>query len=902
MTAPPEPALSSLVPQAEALASKRHEALSAFHLLVVIGSGRAPSATLLAEFGATPRRLLDAWERHLDRGAPANFTELAAHVRDSARRFGSPTPTAPHVLLILLNDARGPARRTLDDAGVDVAGLRAAVVQLIQGLPTRAAHPPKPSLAEARREYLLSRRVTPTPAGITSAANAAPVTPAPTGVAVPYMPTEPVKPLRYQTKKSVPPAGPGTLVPLAPPLAAPSISQLLAALPPSGAVPPSGLSEREPRDDASAAPAIAAPVAAAPAATAPPHVPLTPRRIAGGNARTFALHGAPAVEEPTDARFALPKKDFPVLTGVGKNLSLLAVSADADPVVGREHEIEQALDVLAKRQGNNPCLIGPAGVGKTAVARGIAAALAAQHEGSGLAEKIVIEIPIAELVAGTGVRGALAARLQQLKKEVLAARGRVILFFDEIHLLFSGDAAEELSGELKLSLSRGELPCIGCTTTEEYRRVIERDSALARRFAPIEIDEPNREDAYLVLSSVAEKLERHHGVSYDEEAVALAIAWSMRYLPGRCLPDKAVSVIDLAGARSRRRGRQLVSPEEIAEVIAGQAGLPVERLLESDGDRMLKLEEILAERVIGHEPHIHKIARILRRNAAGLGSRRPVGTFLLLGPTGVGKTETAKAIAEVLFHSESAMTRIDMAEMSEAHAVAKLVGAPPGYVGHDAGGQLTEAVRRRPYQVLLLDEIEKAHPEVLTAFLAVFDEGRMTDSRGRLVDFKNTVIILTSNLGAGETSAVPKKRVGFSTGADVVDDGVTDRVTAVARKALPPELYNRLDEVLCFSPLTRADVRRIGRKLLGSLSAEVQGNRGISLQVSDEALELLLDAGGFDPELGARPLRRTLARRIEAPLAEAILSGQLESGDEFRVEARDGELAFRVMARERAAE
>jgi ATP-dependent Clp protease ATP-binding subunit ClpC len=775
--------------------------------------------------------LLDEWERNVDHGPLDNFTQLGGQVRDHARRFGSPTPTAPHVLLVLLNETRGAARRMLDASGVDVAGLRAAIVQLLQGLPTRASQAPRPSPAEARRDYLLSRRVSPFPGPVANPAAAKEPSSAkavaPSGVALPFMPTEPVKPFRYQSKRpeAATPNAPATLAP------------------------------------ASAAPAVGA---ASPASPTPGVVAPLPSQETN----------------PLEARFSLNKKDFPILCTVGKNLSLLSLRDDCDPVVGRDPEIEQALDVLAKRQGNNPCLIGAAGVGKTAVARGIAAALTS-----------AVSLDGDELVAGTGVRGALAARLQQLKKEVFAARGRVILFFDEIHLLFSGEAAEELSGELKLSLSRGELPCIGATTTDEYRRVIERDAALCRRFAPVEIEEPNREDAYLVLSAVAEKLERHHGVRYDEEAVALAIAWSMRYLPGRCLPDKAVGVIDLAGARSRRRGRSLVSPEEIAEVIAGQAGLPVERLLESDGDRMLKLEEILAERVIGHEPHIRKIARILRRNAAGLGARRPVGTFLLLGPTGVGKTETAKAIAEVLFHSESAMTRIDMAEMSESHAVAKLVGAPPGYVGHDAGGQLTEAVRRRPYQVVLLDEIEKAHPEVLTAFLAVFDEGRMTDSRGRLIDFKNTVILLTSNLGAAETSAVPKKRVGFGVAAPV-DDGVGERVIGAARKALPPELYNRLDEVLCFSPLTRHDVRRIARKMVAALSNEVQQNRGITLDVDDDALELLLDSGGFDPEFGARPLRRTLARKIEAPLAEAILAGELGSGDEFQVRARAGEWVF----------
>jgi ATP-dependent Clp protease ATP-binding subunit ClpC len=410
----------------------------------------------------------------------------------------------------------------------------------------------------------------------------------------------------------------------------------------------------------------------------------------------------------------------------------------------------------------------------------------------------------------------------------------------------------------------------------------------------VEIDEPSREDAFLILSHLAPRLAAHHQVSYDDEALALSIAWSLRYLPGRCLPDKAVGILDLSGARTRRRNLGHVDAEAVAQVVATQANMPVERLLESDADRMLSLDQLLCERVIGHEEHMHKVARILRRNAAGLGGRRPIGTFLLLGPTGVGKTETAKAIAEALFHSESAMTRIDMAELSEAHAVAKLVGAPPGYVGHDAGGQLTEAVRQRPYQVVLLDEIEKAHPEVLTAFLAVFDEGRMTDSRGRLVDFTNTVMILTSNIGSSEVSGPAKKRVGFSS-EDSPRTDVQKAVENAAKRALPPELYNRIDEVLPFSALCRDDLRRIGRKLCQGLSDEVELSRGLVLQISDSAIDVLLDEGGFQPEYGARPLRRMLARMIEAPLSEAILTGELSAGDTWRICGDGGELRFSIV-------
>ncbi|HTQ02299.1 MAG TPA: ATP-dependent Clp protease ATP-binding subunit [Polyangiaceae bacterium] len=607
-----------------------------------------------------------------------------------------------------------------------------------------------------------------------------------------------------------------------------------------------------------------------------------------------AAHGSTPPPPPPDDRFELDPQRFPMLVALGKNLTRAAARGELDPVVGRDAVIEQVLDVLAKREGNNPCLVGVAGVGKTSVVRGLAQRIAEQRDGAALDERIVVQIPIGELVAGTGVRGALAARLGQIRKETLLARGRVVIFFDEIHQLFLGDAAEEIASELKIALARGEIPCIGATTLEEYQKAIGNDAALARRFSLVEVDEPSREDAYLVLDALKPSLEAHHAVSYQADALAMAVAWSVRYLPGRALPDKAVSILDLAGARTRRRARLSVGPETVAEVVAELADMPVERLLQSDGDRMLKLEEILAERVVGHAAGIRRIARILRRNAAGLGSRRPIGTFLLLGPTGVGKTETAKAIAEVLFHCESAMTRLDLSEFSEAHAVARLIGAPPGYVGHEAGGQLTEAVRRRPYQVILLDEIEKAHPDVLTAFLGVFDEGRLTDGRGRTVDFTNTVILMTSNLGSEETQSNPRRRVGFAGGEAEADD-LEARIVAAARAALAPELYNRIDEVLVFSPLGRAEVREIARRLLASMAQALLDQRRVRLEYGAEVVEHLLDQGGYDPALGARPMKRTIARLVEAPLAERLLKGELPRGSVALLEVCDGALDFDVV-------
>ncbi|HVY31175.1 MAG TPA: ATP-dependent Clp protease ATP-binding subunit [Polyangiaceae bacterium] len=606
---------------------------------------------------------------------------------------------------------------------------------------------------------------------------------------------------------------------------------------------------------------------------------------------------APPAQPPSaqEQRFALEPQRFPLLCELGKNLTLAAARGELDPVVGRDDVIEQTLDVLAKREGNNPCLVGVSGVGKTSVVRGLAQRIAEGRDVQALDDRVVIQIPIGELVAGTAVRGALAGRIAQLRKEVLAARGRVVLFFDEIHQLFLGEAAEEIASELKLSMARGEMPCIGATTAEEFQKAIGNDAALARRFGLVEVEEPSREEAFLILDALRPRLEQHHAVKYEREALALGVAWSVRYLPGRALPDKAVSILDLAGARTRRRGKTEVSSQAVAEVVAELSDMPVERLLESDGDRMLRLEEILADRVVGHGTQISKIARILRRNAAGLGSRRPIGSFLLLGPTGVGKTETAKAIAEVLFHCESAMTRLDLSEFSEPHAVARLIGAPPGYVGHEAGGQLTEAVRRRPYQVILLDELEKAHPDVLTTFLGVFDEGRLTDGRGRLVDFTNTVILMTSNLGAEVLGQVSKRRVGFGGGEPASSEDISSKIVAAARAALAPELYNRIDEVLVFAPLERSDVREIARRLLDGVRQALLAQRGVTLEYGPDLIEHLMDSGGFEPSLGARPMKRTIARLLEAPLAERILRGELPRGGALLVSVEGGELEIDVL-------
>lgn len=634
----------------------------------------------------------------------------------------------------------------------------------------------------------------------------------------------------------------------------------------------------------------AQPVAPTPETVAPPQMAAhASTRRAGRRTRKDDPKPEVLAQDLLPAELALDKESFPVLSAIGRNLTMLAALGDLDPVVAREQEIEQLLDILARRRSNNPILVGAPGVGKTAIVEGLAQRLAAGGDGvHGLTSRIVIEVSAGALVAGTGVRGAVAERMQKLKDEVLRAAGRVLLFIDEIHCIVGGDGPDDLAQELKTALARGELPCIGATTEAEYRKHIERDPALARRFQRVVVTEPDAESTKRVLQGLQSRYEIHHGVAYTDEALFAAVDLSVRYLTEQALPDKAISIMDWAGARVRRRGGQTVGLEDVANVVSEQARVPLERLMTRDQERYLQLENVLAERVVGHPKELSRIADSLRKGAAGFRGQRPLGTFLFLGPTGVGKTETAKAIAEAIFPA-GAFTRIDMTEYSEPHAVAKLIGAPPGYVGYDAGGLLTEAVRKRPYQLLLLDEIEKAHPEVLLALLPLLDEGRLTDSRGRTVDFSHTVVCMTSNLGAD--AAVGPGPIGFN-GDAAKSDAEESKVLKAVKNAMPPELWNRIDEPLYFRALERSDVRRIAARLFNGFFRTLLSEHQITATADDSVYDMLLEQGGYEARYGARPMRRVFSRAVESKIASSLLNGDLTKGAVIRMTVREGALAF----------
>ncbi len=651
------------------------------------------------------------------------------------------------------------------------------------------------------------------------------------------------------------------------------------------------------------------------------------------------------------------KGSTPTLDSYSRDLTELARAGKLDPVIGRETEIKRLIQILSRRTKNNPCLIGEPGVGKTAVVEGLAQMIIEGNVPETIAEKRVLTLDLSGMVAGSKYRGEFEERIKKVIAEVMED-GEVLLFIDEIHTIIGAGGAEgaiDASNILKPSLARGELQLIGATTIEEYRKYIEKDSALERRFQPVTVEEPSEEEAIAILKGLRGRYEAHHHVTITDAALTAAVKLSARYINDRFMPDKAIDVIDEAASKVRLTAfveppeikelekeiekledqkeaairdeayekagtikkkqekkkekidkirekwqkdkdtrKQVVDEEEIADVVSSWTKIPVRKLEEGESQRLKNLEFILHERVIGQEEAGTAVAKAIRRGRVGLKDpKRPIGSFLFLGPTGVGKTELSKALAEAMFGTENALIRVDMSEYMEKHSVSKMIGSPPGYVGYDEGGQLSEKVRRNPYSVILFDEIEKAHPDVFNILLQVLDDGHITDAQGRKIDFKNTVIIMTSNAGA--ESIISPKRLGFGAVADEKADYkvMKDRVMEEVKHLFKPEFINRIDEIIVFHPLNKGHMKDIVTIMLKEIMKRTKEQMNITLSVDEAAKEFLINKG-YDEKYGARPLRRTIQSSLEDRLAEEILDGAVKEGDEVLVSQGESELKFSV--------
>lgn len=573
-----------------------------------------------------------------------------------------------------------------------------------------------------------------------------------------------------------------------------------------------------------------------------------------------------------------------VLDQYSRDLTAMAQSGSLEPVIGRTQEINRSVQILSRRTKNNPVLIGEPGVGKTAVAEGIALYLASGTAPENMADKRLVSLDMSALLAGTKYRGDFEERVKAVLKDVRKA-GDVILFIDELHTIIGAGSAEgaiDAANILKPALGRGEVQIIGATTPEEYRRHIEKDAALERRFQPVKVEEPDREASLKMLRGIRPALEKHHKVKISDTALEAAVDLSRRYINDRFLPDKAIDLVDEAAARIRVGGGSYVASGEIESIVSAWTGIPVANLDPDETKRLRDMESILSRRVIGQCEAVSAVSRAIRRGRVGLSDpARPIGSFMFCGPTGVGKTELCRALAEAVYGDESAMIRLDMSEYMEKHAVSKLIGSPPGYVGYEDGGQLTEKVRRKPWSVVLFDEIEKAHEDVWGILLQIMDDGHLTDSGGRRVDFRNTIIVMTSNIGARLVTD-SRPRLGFAPGGDV-DAELSERVRDELRRVFKPEFLNRIDETIVFRRLSREDMHSISEKLLDKVKERFSELK-LSLETPEETVDRLVQLG-FDERYGARPLRRTIRTLIEDPAAELLLSGEIAAGDRVRANA-----------------
>ena len=587
----------------------------------------------------------------------------------------------------------------------------------------------------------------------------------------------------------------------------------------------------------------------------------------------------PRSQPPVQPKATVKHSETRILDQYSRDLTMLAASGSFDPVIGRDEEIRRSVQILSRRSKNNPVLIGEPGVGKTAVAEGIAAYIAGSDAPDSMAGKRLVALDLPALLAGTKYRGDFEERVKAVLKDVKKA-GDVILFIDEMHTMIGAGSAEgaiDAANILKPALGRGEVQIIGATTPEEYRRHIEKDAALERRFQPVKIAEPSRGDSLKMLGAVRQSLEKHHGVKISDAALTAAVDLSARYINDRFLPDKAIDLADEAAAHIRVSGGGLVTAEDIAGIVSMWTGIPVANLSADETKRLCNMESILHRRVIGQNEAVTAVSRAIRRGRVGLSDPdRPIGSFLFLGPTGVGKTELCRALAEAVFGESDAMIRLDMSEYMEKHAVSKLIGSPPGYVGYEDGGQLTERVRRKPWSVVLFDEIEKAHEDVWGILLQIMDDGRLTDSAGRVVSFRNTIIVMTSNVGAKSISD-GRPRMGFTPDGGDEAQLMRARINEELRRTFKPEFLNRIDETIVFRRLSRAEIRSIAERMLLTVAERFKA-LGMTLSVPDQVVDFLAERG-YDEKYGARPLRRAIRSMIEDKAAELMLTDSLGRGD-----------------------
>ncbi len=872
-----------IVAAAEDLARGAGRGLSTVHHLLAMFVTPCAAAELLEEAGADHQGVLDSFRllRSRDEG-PRVLEQVWQSAAGLASSSGTSEVDSTVLLAGLLRVRRALAARVLREAGIDVTQLRARVIgQLTLGLDRGRLGRPKRRATHPEIEAVpatATPRGLPLPTGLLQAVRArddelgrgrrapsSPRTRRPLGL-------EPMQPRgtppSRQDRRDVEGGARSRSLPARSRPDDTAVRHLSSSTQGPVEAPSAVLSHQH-----TTAPSLPT----TPADSAPPRTSLPP-------AATSTLAAAFA---PTFARgvFQLDPEHFPLLTELGRNLTESSLDGEVQPLIGRDDIVDAAIDVLMMRQVNNPCLVGEAGVGKTAIVEGLARRLAGQKERYGpLGEAAIVELSVSSLLAGTSFRGAFSQRMKALRDEVALADGQVIVFMDEIHTLMgagAGDGPLDAANDLKTALARGKFPLIGATTKDEYRRHVERDPAMERRFQVIDVPEPSTEEAISILGGIAPIYSRHHGVPFAHDAVVSAVHLSKRFITDRCLPDKAIAVLDRAGSQARRRGKDRVEADDVARAVHQLTRVPLERLLADERSRIRELDSDLRERIVGHDDALARVARRVQRNYAGFAGDRPLASFLFYGPPGTGKTAAAGALAQALFLVDDALVRFDMNEYTDAHSVSRLLGSPPGYVGHREPGLLSQTMHKRPYRVLLFDDVDRAAPEVVALLLQIVDSGRIRDNQGQLLDLRNTIVVLTSTIAADALQSSARPAIGFGRAAE--PPAILDEAQAleVAQGHLGPELLGRVDDKVLFRPLDVASLRAVAAHALKDSLDRLFEARLVRLSADESVVDLVVTAAGTDASQGARPIRAQVERLVESYVAEQVLDGRLKPGVEL---------------------